>query len=288
MASLAIAGIALACLVLLVLLAGLVTWRSFQQGEADARQEAPQVGQAPALLTRKHICATQDQPQAHATGRRRLGRGIRQRRAQTLDDSDGSDEDAPQQQHPVQTKEAKRKAYDERRAQKEAEREAAEAAALAELQRAEQARIAKEEEEAKKWLHLISTEEEGQDAAATQGEGSLLTQFVEYVKQSKMVALDELASEFRLPTSQVIQRIGELEGAGMLTGIMDDRGKYVYISVEEMQAVAGYIKERGRVSIAELASKSAVLIDLEARQVEHVQGGGALELDLSGDEEDAS
>lgn len=227
----------------------------------------------------------QDAPQAQGTGRRRLGRGIRQRRAHALDGSDGSGDEAPEPAQPAQTKEAKRKAYDERRALKEAEREAAEAAALAELQRAEAARIAKEEEEAKKWLHLISTDWEGQDAADSQGEGSLLTQFVEYIKQSKMVALDELASEFRLPTSHVIQRIHELEGAGTLTGIMDDRGKYVYISVEEMQAVAGYIKGRGRVSIAELASKSAVLIDLEARQAQHVQGGGALDLDLSGDED---
>lgn len=228
---------------------------------------------------------TQDAPQARATGRRRLGRGIRQRRAHALDDEQGSegDEDAPA---PVATKEAKRKAYDEQRAAKEAEREAAEAAALAELQRAEAARVAKEEEEASKWLHLISTEGEGQDAADSRGEGSLLAQFVAYIKEAKMVALDELASEFRLPTSQVIQRIGELEGAGTLTGIMDDRGKYVYISVEEMQAVAGYIKERGRVSIAELAGKSAVLIDLEARQAQHVGGGEALDLDLSGDEEE--
>lgn len=286
MANLVMAGVALVCLVLLVLVAGLLTWRGFQQGEAAARQA--QVLLALVCAHRYTDCLHQqdDAPEARATGRRRLGRGMRQRRAHALDESDGSgDEDAPAQ--PVPTKELKRKAYEERRAQKEAEREAAEAAALLDLERAEASRLAKEEEEAKKWLHLISTQEEGQDAADSQAEGSLLTQFVEYIKQAKMVALDELASEFRLPTSQVIQRIGELETAGTLTGIMDDRGKYVYISVEEMQGVAGYIKERGRVSIAELAAKSAVLIDLEARQAQHVHGEGGLDLDLSGDEEDA-
>ena len=32
------------------------------------------------------------------------------------------------------------------------------------------------------------------------------------------------------------------------------RGKFIYISEEEMGAVAGYIKKKGRVSIAELAA----------------------------------
>lgn len=46
---------------------------------------------------------------------------------------------------------------------------------------------------------------------------------------------------------------------------MDDRGKYIYISQEEMQAVADYIKRQGRVSISHLASKSNQFIDLEPK-----------------------
>lgn len=46
---------------------------------------------------------------------------------------------------------------------------------------------------------------------------------------------------------------------------MDDRGKYLYISQEEMQAVADYIKRQGRVSISHLASKSNQFIDLEPK-----------------------
>lgn len=46
---------------------------------------------------------------------------------------------------------------------------------------------------------------------------------------------------------------------------MDDRGKYIYISPEEMKAVADYIKRQGRVSISHLASKSNQFIDLEQR-----------------------
>lgn len=46
---------------------------------------------------------------------------------------------------------------------------------------------------------------------------------------------------------------------------MDDRGKYIYISKDEMQAVADYIKRQGRVSISHLASKSNQFIDLEPK-----------------------
>ena len=52
---------------------------------------------------------------------------------------------------------------------------------------------------------------------------------------------------------------------GRISGVMDDRGKYIYISQEEMQAVADYIKRQGRVSISHLASKSNQFIDLEPK-----------------------
>lgn len=55
---------------------------------------------------------------------------------------------------------------------------------------------------------------------------------------------------------------------GRLSGVMDDRGKYIYISQEEMKAVADYIKRQGRVSISHLASKSNQFIDLEPKAVE--------------------
>ena len=43
--------------------------------------------------------------------------------------------------------------------------------------------------------------------------------------------------------------------------------QFIYISREEMAAVADFIRQRGRVAIAELAAKSDAFIDLEGRQV---------------------
>lgn len=44
------------------------------------------------------------------------------------------------------------------------------------------------------------------------------------------------------------------------TGVIDDRGKFIYITPEELAAVANFIRQRGRISIAELAQASNSLI----------------------------
>jgi hypothetical protein len=49
------------------------------------------------------------------------------------------------------------------------------------------------------------------------------------------------------------------------SGVMDDRGKFIYISTEEMKAVAEYIRKGGRVSISHLANNSNQFIDLEPK-----------------------
>jgi len=48
----------------------------------------------------------------------------------------------------------------------------------------------------------------------------------------------------------------------LLLGVVDDRGKFIYISPDELEAVAKFVKQRGRVSIAELAESSNKLINL--------------------------
>jgi hypothetical protein len=62
---------------------------------------------------------------------------------------------------------------------------------------------------------------------------------------------------------------------GRISGVMDERGKFIYISREEMEAVAAHIRAKGRVSIAALAAASNNLIDLEAKSGVEVVAGGA-------------
>ena len=64
-------------------------------------------------------------------------------------------------------------------------------------------------------------------------------------------------------SQDVIQRVQDLQAEGCLTGVIDDRGKFIYITVEELEAVARYIRQNGRVSISDLAASSNRLISLE-------------------------
>ena len=95
-----------------------------------------------------------------------------------------------------------------------------------------------------------------------------------------MVKLEDLAAHFKLKTQEAIDRVTTLLADGMITGIgnvplhliyvsnscypgvIDDRGKFIYISTEELEAVAKYIKQQGRVSITDLAASSNKLIKL--------------------------
>ena len=82
--------------------------------------------------------------------------------------------------------------------------------------------------------------------ASQAGPGERTTCTTEIDVGNPTVPLEELAAEFGLRTTDAINRVQGLEQMGRLTGVMDDRGKYIYISPEEMEAVATFIQERGR------------------------------------------
>lgn len=82
------------------------------------------------------------------------------------------------------------------------------------------------------------------------------------MQAQKVVLLEDLAAHFKLKTQAAIDRIQDLQASGELTGVIDDRGKFIYISQKELEDVAKFIKQRGRVSITELAECSNDLINL--------------------------
>ena len=66
-----------------------------------------------------------------------------------------------------------------------------------------------------------------------------------------------------LSMQDVIQRVQSLQGSRELSGVVDDRGKFIYISQEELEAVARFIRQRGRVSITDLVNSSNILVNLQ-------------------------
>ncbi|NXU76820.1 DDRGK protein, partial [Oreotrochilus melanogaster] len=141
---------------------------------------------------------------------------------------------------------------------------------LEEERQEEEKRKAKEEEEKREYEEYLKlkesfvVEEEGVEESMTEEESrSFLLEFLDYVKKTKVIQLEDLASHLGLRTQDAINRIQDLMADGTLTGVIDDRGKFIYITPEEMAAVAQYIKQRGRVSITELAQASNSLINLQ-------------------------
>lgn len=149
---------------------------------------------------------------------------------------------------------AEREAEEERKEREREERER--------VEREERER--KEKEEYEGWKGMMELEEAGEEGDAVEEEDSeMLERFCGYVRERKIVVLEELAAEFGLKTEEVIDRLMRLEKGGGLTGFFDDRGKFIYVSPEEMEQVAEFIKRRGRVSIQELARESTRLLHLD-------------------------
>lgn len=198
----------------------------------------------------------------------RMRAGLRRRRGGARrrgQEEDEEEEEEPRPEEEQQKPVSRRDAYEQRRAARDAEREAQEEAQRAEMLRVAQEREAKEQEEAEKWMHMFTMQEAGEEAISKDDGEELLNKMVEYIKTKKMVPLEDMAAQFGIRTADVIDKVKQLEGDKRITGIMDDRGKYIYISDEEMKSVAAFIKKRGRIGISELAKESAGLIDLQQK-----------------------
>ncbi|XP_026744464.1 DDRGK domain-containing protein 1 [Trichoplusia ni] len=151
--------------------------------------------------------------------------------------------------------EQERKKLEEQREEEERQKEEA---AL----KAEEERKKREQEEYEAMKAAFTVEGEGYDEDEEQDKENMLKDFIDYIKAQKVVLLEDLAAHFKLKTQAAIDRITDLQGSGELTGVIDDRGKFIYISQKELEDVAKFIRQRGRVSITDLAESSNDLINL--------------------------
>uniref|UniRef100_A0A914EIR3 DDRGK domain-containing protein 1 n=1 Tax=Acrobeloides nanus TaxID=290746 RepID=A0A914EIR3_9BILA len=156
--------------------------------------------------------------------------------------------------------EEKRKQYEEERRLEE----------LEEQKRKEQEKAEREERERReleeylKLKEAFDVEDQGFEALDEEQSNNLIRDCIEYIKNSKIVNIDELASHFKLRVEEAIERLRYFVDNEMLTGVIDDRGKFIYISPDELQSVAKFINQRGRVSVQELVDYSNKLIKLDS------------------------
>lgn len=152
---------------------------------------------------------------------------------------------------------------DEKRRLEEEKKEAEEKAAEEAERLAREEQLRKEEEEYRALKATFELQEEGFEEESEETEGhNKLAAFIQYIKDEKVVLLEDLAGHFRMKTQDVINRLQDLLSQEVLVGVIDDRGKFIYITKEELESVAKFVRQRGRVTVSELVESSNRLINL--------------------------
>jgi len=76
-----------------------------------------------------------------------------------------------------------------------------------------------------------------------------------------------MTGEFKMSTQEVIDRIKALESTKEINGIIDERGKYIYITPKELESVKNYIVSKGRVARSDLIAECNRLIKLKPEMI---------------------
>jgi len=185
----------------------------------------------------------------------RRGAGKKDQKKQERNQQKQAEREVQQKKESVKSE--RQQKYNERQKAKDAECE----------KRDEVERKAREEKEKKqreahaKWEAMYGLNEEGEVDAADWDEATV-ERFINQVKMRKVVKLEDLAAEFRIRTSAAVDRLEHFEKLGRLSGIFDDRGKYICITAEEMQQVSEWLQRTGRINLPDLLAACESIIRL--------------------------
>ena len=91
----------------------------------------------------------------------------------------------------------------------------------------------KEEEILNQWKSEFTIAESGEDNLDFTNE-NLIEDFLNYINIRKVVSLEDLSGEFKISSSDLVERLQQFEKQGRICGIIDDRGKYIYLTEKEL------------------------------------------------------
>ncbi|XP_016116465.1 DDRGK domain-containing protein 1-like [Sinocyclocheilus grahami] len=133
-----------------------------------------------------------------------------------------------------------------------------------ELQHAKEEQERKEEEEYLRLKESFVIEDQGEAEELSEQESrNLLQEFIQYVEVTHAFRFKAAAFIFVSASNNVsLSRTMTNIISCVCAGVIDDRGKFIFITPEELNAVAQFVKKRGRVSISELVQASNTLINL--------------------------
>lgn len=123
-------------------------------------------------------------------------------------------------------------------------------------------KVKQEKKEFDAWKGRFEVQASGANEEASEQD---IEAFITYLEERKVVVMEDVAAAFGLKTQQAVDRVESLLNMERLTGILDDRGKFISITKQEMKGVIEYIQQKGRISMQDLSNHSSQLIELNPK-----------------------
>ena len=121
----------------------------------------------------------------------------------------------------------------------------------------------KEQEEYEKWKEFLTLEESGTKMEEEKDEENLLEKFLTYIKLRKTINIEDIAMRFDLSNKACLERINGLIESNMLKGVIDDRGKFLFIENKEIDSLLKSIRKKGHFTRRDLIDTFSDIIRLE-------------------------
>eukprot|EP01005_Ploeotia_sp_CARIB1_P001353 NODE_291_length_1010_cov_232.156285_g284_i0.p1 GENE.NODE_291_length_1010_cov_232.156285_g284_i0~~NODE_291_length_1010_cov_232.156285_g284_i0.p1 ORF type:complete len:207 (-),score=62.02 NODE_291_length_1010_cov_232.156285_g284_i0:141-761(-) len=148
------------------------------------------------------------------------------------------------------------------------EREEQEEQEAEEERQAEMEKKSKEDELYAQLRMGMCVDEQGNEEDDEPENNQLLQDFVAEIEREKVVHYQDLAVKFDMTIDRVVECIEGLVASGSLNGVFDERGKFFLITMEELDHLATFMKQRGRVSVGELTRECNRSIRLQRLESE--------------------
>ena len=139
-----------------------------------------------------------------------------------------------------------------------------------ELKRVQEEQKKKEDEEYNKWKDMIKVGEEGEERMDFTKE-EVINRFLDYIKIRKVISLEDISGTFKLSPTDIVNKLNQFEKEGRIMGIIDDRGKYIYITEKEMGLIEKMFINRGRISKGDLIKECNRIIRFEPTEEDKVK-----------------
>ena len=130
------------------------------------------------------------------------------------------------------------------------------------LQKVKEEQQKKDDEIYNQWKDMIKIGEEGEGIIDFSDE-NVINEFLNYIKIRKVVSLEDLSGVFKISPNELVEKLNQFENEGRILGIIDDRGKYIYVTEKEMNMIENLFMKRGRINKGDLIKECNKIIKFE-------------------------